>query len=158
MKTMKPVVRIIVMCACMLVIAQFSCAQEAYTLGVMTPKGIDVAKTEWHVKAVKSGAADAGFARTGFLEWLEEQGDVTVSDFTVIEPERDDYPYPHNGSIVLYSMFGAAQGTDAALARDVAAALKAMPDDSPAAKAANIYGWEDPADLALVREVLKNVQ
>ena len=110
------------------------------------------------VKAVKSGAADAGFVRTGFLEWLEEQGEINVSDFTVIEPERDDYPYPHNGPIVPYSMFGAAQGTDDAPARDVAAALKAMPYDSPAAKAANIYGWEDPADLALVREVLKSIQ
>lgn len=110
------------------------------------------------VKAVKSGAADVGFTRTGFLEWLEERGEAKVSDFKVIAPETDDYPYQHNGPIFPYWVFGAAKDTGAALANEVAAALKAIPDDSPAAKAANIYGWEDPADLAPVRDVLKSVQ
>jgi ABC-type phosphate/phosphonate transport system substrate-binding protein len=110
------------------------------------------------VNAVKSGAADVGFVRTGFLEWLEEQGQAKASDFKVIEPETDDYPYPHNGPILPYWMFGAAKDTDAALADDVATALKAMPHDSPAAKAANIYGYEDPADLAPVRDMLQSIQ
>jgi ABC-type phosphate/phosphonate transport system substrate-binding protein len=110
------------------------------------------------VKAVKSGAADVGFVRTGFLEWLEEQGEVKVSDFKVIEPETDDYPYRHNGQILPFWVFGAAKGTDATLADEVAAALKALPNESPAAKAANIYGWEDPVDLAPVKEILKNFQ
>jgi len=115
-------------------------------------------KLQLIVKAVKSGTADVGFARTGFLEWFERQGECKVSDFKVIEPELDEYPYQHNGPIFPSLVFGAAKETDAALARDVASALKAMSDGSSAAKTANIYGWEDPADLALVREIIKIVQ
>ena len=44
---MKKLAKITVLCVCMVVVAQFSLAQEAYTLGVIAPKGIDVAKTEW---------------------------------------------------------------------------------------------------------------
>ena len=110
------------------------------------------------VKAVKSGAVEVGLVRTGYLEWLEEQGEVKLSDFKVIEPETDDYPYRHNGPILPFWVFGAAKDTDAALADEVAAALKAMPDDSPAAKVAGIYGWEDPADLTLVKDVLQSLQ
>ena len=108
------------------------------------------------VKAVRSGAADVGFIRTGHLEWLEKKGTISVSDFKVIEPESDDFPYRHNGPILPYWIFGAAKSTDAALAKEVAAALKEMKSDSAAAEAANIYGWEDPADLSRVEEVLKS--
>jgi len=129
--------------------------------GLAAGKDFDVTftgKLPLTVKAVKSGAVDAGFVRTGFLEWFERQGECKVSDFKVIEPELDEYPYQHNGPILPSFMFGAAKEIDAALARDVAAALKAMPDEGPAAKSANIYGWEDPANLALVREIVKTIQ
>ena len=108
------------------------------------------------VKAVRSGTADAGFIRTGHLEWLEKKGMIKVSDFKVIEPESDDFPYKHNGPILPHWVFGAAKNTDAAFANEVAAALKEIKSDSAEAETGNIYGWEEPADLSSVEEVLKN--
>lgn len=107
------------------------------------------------VKAVKSGATDAGFAGMEILQWFEKQAEFNVSDFKIIEFESEDSSHQHTFPSWI---FGAAQNTDDALAKDIAAALKEISDDSPAAKAAQIYGWEDPADLAPVKELLQNVQ
>lgn len=110
------------------------------------------------VKAVKSGAVDAGFAGANVLQWLETETEFSASDFKVIEPEADDFPYQHTGPILPFWVFGAAKDIDEALAQEVAAALKAISSDSPAATAANIYGWEDLPDLTLVQEVLQSIK
>jgi ABC-type phosphate/phosphonate transport system substrate-binding protein len=110
------------------------------------------------VKAVKSGAVDAGFAGANAIQWLKKNTDFSPSDFKVIEPEADDFPYQHTGPVLPFWVFGPAHNIDEALAKEVVAALKAMPADSPAAAAANIYGWEDLPDLTLVQEVLQGIQ
>jgi ABC-type phosphate/phosphonate transport system substrate-binding protein len=110
------------------------------------------------LKAVKSGAVDAGFAGANVMQWLEKNTDFSPSDFKVIEPEADDFPYQHTGPVLPFWVFGAAKDVDEALTQNVATALKAISRDNPAATAANIYGWEDLPDLALVQEVLQSIK
>jgi ABC-type phosphate/phosphonate transport system substrate-binding protein len=107
------------------------------------------------VKAVKSGATDAGFAGPDILQWLEEQAEFDASDFKTITFESEG---SSQQQMFPSWVFGAAQNTDDAFAKDVAAALKEISDDSPAAKAAKMYGWEDPADLTPVKKLLQIVQ
>ena len=236
----KKLAKIIVLCVCMLAIAQITFAQEAHTLGVIAPKGADATREEWQptveylakqtgqtfrlvplqlksfkpavadnnninawsdvrgkkvaalqknalmgyqfqvymlkkrgieagedfevffagtrqrvVKAVESGSADAGFAGAELLRWLEKYAEFTASNFKIIAFESEDssrqYTFPS-------WIFGAAHNTDDAFAQDVAAALKQIAHDSAAAQAAYMYGWEDPADLAPVKEILKSLQ
>ena len=106
------------------------------------------------VKAVESGSADAGFVRTGFLQWFAKKGKIDLAQFKVIEPEQDDFPIQHNGPILPFWVFGASKGTDAALGKEIAAALMEIEPSSPEAKAVNVYGWEAPADLTPIGNVV----
>jgi ABC-type phosphate/phosphonate transport system substrate-binding protein len=107
------------------------------------------------VKSVKSGAADAGFAGAELSQWFKDQAEFNASDFKIIKFESEGSSRQH---MFPSWVFGAAQHTDDALAKDIAAVLKEITDDSPVAKAANIYGWEDPADLTPVKKLLQSVQ
>lgn len=107
------------------------------------------------VKSVKNGAADAGFAGAELLQWLKANAEFNASDFKIIELESEGSSRQHTFPSWV---FGAAQHTDDALAKDVAAALKEITDDSLVTKTAKIYGWEDPADLTPVKELLQSVQ
>ena len=115
-------------------------------------------KPQLALKAVKNGVADAGFIGIIMLRLFEKEGLITGADFRILEPEADDFPYPHTGPILPDMFVGAAKTIDPAFAEDVAAALKEITRDSPAAQAVNIYGWEDPADLSLVQDVLNMFQ
>ncbi len=125
--------------------------------GLILGKDFDVSftgKARLVIKALKSRSADAGFIATPFFISLGEGERI---NFKVIEPESDDFPLPHNGPVFPDKVFSALMNTDAALADEVAAALKEMKSDSAPAEAANIYGWEEPADLSPVAEFLKSV-
>jgi two-component system sensor histidine kinase TtrS len=106
------------------------------------------------VLAVKNGAADAGTVRSDTLECMQDEGKIQMSDFRVIHPVKDDFPFVH--STVLYPEWpmAATAKTDEALRQKLADALIAMPADLPAAK---IAGWTKPADYASVDDVVKTL-
>lgn len=106
------------------------------------------------VLAVLNGVADAGTVRSDTLERMQEEGKIKMEDFRIINQIHDDFPFVHSTQLYPeWPMVALAHvGEDAAT--KVAEALKAMPADSPAAKAGKIFGWKEAGDYASVRECL----
>ncbi|MDM8546412.1 phosphate/phosphite/phosphonate ABC transporter substrate-binding protein [Candidatus Venteria ishoeyi] len=105
-------------------------------------------------QAVKYGKADVGFVRTGFLQWFAKKEKTDISEFMVIKPEQDDFPFQHNGPILPFWIFGATKGTDPALNKEIATALMELKPSAFPVTAANVYGWEEPADLSPVGDII----
>jgi ABC-type phosphate/phosphonate transport system substrate-binding protein len=135
-----------------------------YQVYMLKEKGIEVEKDfevsfagtlPRVVKAVKSGGADAGFAGAELNQWFKDNAEFNASDFKIIDFESGGSSHQQ---MFPSWVFGAAQHADDALAKNVVAALKEITEDSFEAKAANIYGWEDPADLTPVKKLLQSVK
>ncbi len=110
------------------------------------------------VLAVKNGVVDAGTVRSDTLERMEAEGKIKLSDFKIIHQEKDNFPFVHSTRLYPEWPMAALEGTSPALVTKMAAALKSMSADSPAAKAAKIVGWADAADYTPVRECLKTIK
>ncbi|SMC21607.1 phosphate/phosphite/phosphonate ABC transporter binding protein [Desulfacinum hydrothermale DSM 13146] len=109
------------------------------------------------VLAVKNGAADVGTVRSDTLERMQDEGKISMDEFRILHKVEDDFPFVHSTRLYPEWPLAALEKTDPALADKVAAALKAMPADSQAAKRAKIVGWTEPADYTPVEECLKAI-
>jgi two-component system sensor histidine kinase TtrS len=109
------------------------------------------------VLAVNNGTVDAGTVRSDTLERMQQEGKISMADFRIIHQVNDDFPFVH--STVLYPEWpmAALKQVDDAVSAKVAAALKAMPADSEAAKRAKILGWTSPADYTSVADCLRAI-
>ncbi len=111
------------------------------------------------VKAVRSRLVHAGTVRTGTLEEMAGQGEVTMEDFIILE--RKEYPgFPFAVSTALYPEWILARtvSTDIELADNVATALKYLTKGAKAAAAAQYTGWADPGDYSSVEELQKQLK
>ncbi|MFZ5776404.1 MAG: phosphate/phosphite/phosphonate ABC transporter substrate-binding protein [Thermodesulfobacteriota bacterium] len=132
---------------------------------VLKDNGIDLEKDfatlaegEKHdnvVLAVQNGTMDAGTVRSDTLERMQAEGKIKMSDFKIINQAKDDFPFVHSTPLYPEWPMAAAGHVKPEVAAKVGEALKAMPKDSPAAKAAQIAGWAAPANYAPVRDLLK---
>jgi phosphate/phosphite/phosphonate ABC transporter binding protein len=109
------------------------------------------------VLAVQNGACDVGSVRSDTMERMADEGKINMADFRVINQIDDGFPFVHSTQLYPEWPLAACAHTDKAVAAKLAGALKAMTKDSPAAQAAKIVGWEDPADYAPVRECLTTI-
>lgn len=109
------------------------------------------------VLAVLNGAMDAGTVRTDTLERMQAEGKIRLSDFKIINQVKDDFPFVHSTPLYPEWPLAATAHVKPAVAAKLAAALKALPKDAQAAKAANIVGWSPPANYASVRDLLKKL-
>ncbi|MGV1099828.1 phosphate/phosphite/phosphonate ABC transporter substrate-binding protein [Thiovibrio sp. JS02] len=109
------------------------------------------------VLAVLNGAMDAGTVRSDTLERMEAEGKIKMGDFKIINQVKDDFPFVHSTPLYPEWPMAAVAHVKPELAAKVGEALKAMPADSPAAKAAKVVGWASPADYAIVRDLLKKI-
>ncbi len=108
------------------------------------------------VLAIQNGAADAGTVRTDTLERMAAAGIIDMGDFRIIRKQAHA-GFPFVCSTALYPEWPLAKTkkTPDNAARTVAAALKKMPADSPAAKAAKVVGWTDALDYGPVEALQK---
>ncbi len=111
------------------------------------------------VKEVLEGRADAGLVRTGVLEAMQREGKADLKQFQIINaapPGR----FPFHLSTRLYPEWpvAAMPGADQAVARRVAAALLALPHDSPTARALRIQGFAIPGDYHPVDDLLRELR
>jgi PAS domain S-box-containing protein len=96
------------------------------------------------VYAVLDGRADGGTVRTDILERMAAEGKIHPDDFVVLNEKagRDqDFPFALSTRLYPEWPFAALKHTSRNLAEEVAIALMAMPEDSPAAQASSSAGW-----------------
>ncbi|MEZ5447729.1 MAG: PhnD/SsuA/transferrin family substrate-binding protein [Thiolinea sp.] len=108
------------------------------------------------VTRVLSGKVSAGTVRTGILEQLAAKGELDLQELRILAP-RQTTGFPLLHSTQLYPEWPFAQLPHAppALAKAVAIALLQMPENSPAALAAEGSGWTIPLDYTTVHELLR---
>jgi two-component system sensor histidine kinase TtrS len=110
------------------------------------------------VLAVQNGTADVGTVRSDTLERMQEEGKIKMSDFRIIHQIKDNFPFVHSTRLYPEWPMAAMINIPAGLAGKVAAALKKMPEDSTAAKMAQIVGWTEPLNYAPVAECLNEIK
>ena len=110
------------------------------------------------VLAVKNGMVDVGTVRSDTLERMHNEGKINMADFRIIHEVKDDFPFVRSTRLYPEWPMAALSNTPAELADKVAAALKDLAADSPAAKAAKIIGWKDAADYGPVRDCLSAIR
>jgi diguanylate cyclase (GGDEF)-like protein/PAS domain S-box-containing protein len=105
------------------------------------------------VLRVLKGDADAGLVRSSILESMAIAGQIRLEDLRVIA-SRQELGFPYRLSTRLYPEWPIARvkGTSDAVARAVVRALLSMPTNDPAARAAEIDGWDAPASYYIVDE------
>lgn len=108
------------------------------------------------IMAVKSGAVDAAFARTGLLEDMAKDGKIKLDEFEIVNAQKEPN-FPDALSTALYpewcvtGMSHVPAQTEEAVKR----ALLKVTADSAAARAAEIKGFVTPIPLDSIKEVLK---
>jgi len=111
---------------------------------------------------VNSGQADVGFVRTGILEKMLAEGQVSSDEFKVIR----EYPKSIVKEMTIlhstrsypeWSCIALGQVPDS-LAIKMSVMLYQLPADSLAARAAGIAGWTVPLDYHSVNDCLKELR
>ena len=111
------------------------------------------------VYAVQRGEVDAGTVRTGILESMAQEGRINLSEFKVLNQQmHDDFPLLHSTRLYPEWVFAKVEHTSDKLAEHVGAALIEMPQNSAAAKAANIAGFAIPLNYQPVHELMKELR
>jgi PAS domain S-box-containing protein len=108
------------------------------------------------VYAVRNRTVDAATVRTGVLERLAREGKVELKEFRVLHQHDTPLEFPFVASSELYPErpFARSRKAPDQLAQRVASALKAMPANHPAARAAGNAGWTTAGDYQPVAELL----
>ena len=108
------------------------------------------------VNAVRDGKVDVGTVRTGMLEELARKGALRLDDYRVLGARHED-GFDLLLSTRLYPEWALAtlRHTPEALAHEVASALLRLPDDHPAAQAAQSRGWTVPLDYGSIHDTFK---
>jgi two-component system sensor histidine kinase TtrS len=110
------------------------------------------------VRAVRNGEVDAGTVRTDILERMAAAGEVSLSDFRIINPQQSaEFPFSHSTSLYPEWPFSKVAHTHDDLAEQVAIALLRMPADHQAAIAGKYAGWSIPLDYQPVHDLFREL-
>lgn len=135
-------------------------AMELLDHGMRIPEDIRLLETDMPqdrvVRAVLDGRADAGFVRTGVLEDMASEGKVDLARLKVLA-RKQATGFPLLLSTRLYPewSFAAMRDVDEDVARQVAAALLALPHEGDLARKLDIHGFTIPTGYESVRATLE---
>ncbi len=107
------------------------------------------------VFAIQNEVAEAGTVRTDTLERMVAGGAIAMEDFKIINKQSSDFPFVYSTTLYPEWPLAKTAATSDALAQEIAAALKAVKKDDPAAKKAKIIGWTDALDYGPVEDLQK---
>jgi len=111
------------------------------------------------VFAVLDGDVDAGCVRTDTLERMANRGEVSMSDFKVLEPRNThEMDFVHDTRLYPEWPIAKMPGTPDTLARQVATALINMQAKNHAAVAGKYVGWIKPLNYEPVDELLQELR
>ncbi|WP_163335651.1 phosphate/phosphite/phosphonate ABC transporter substrate-binding protein [Desulfopila sp. IMCC35008] len=95
--------------------------------------------------------ADAGTVRTSVLEQMEQEGQIRLADFKIINPlSTRGFPYIHSTALYPEWPFSSLSHVDDELVEKVTVALLSLKKDNPAAIAGNYDRWVPPLDYQSV--------
>jgi twitching motility protein PilJ len=107
------------------------------------------------VFAIQNEVAQAGTVRTDTLERMVASGAIVMEDFKIINKQSSDFPFVYSTTLYPEWPLAKTAATPDALAQEIAAALKAIKKEDPAAKKAKIIGWTDALDYGPVEDLQK---
>jgi PAS domain S-box-containing protein len=111
------------------------------------------------VRAVESGAVDAGIVRTDILELMSRDGSVALDQFKVInQQQHEDFPALHSTRLYPEWPFSKVRHTSEQLAHKVAVALLSMPTDHSAAQTGHYAGWTIPLEYQPVHALFEELR
>jgi PAS domain S-box-containing protein len=138
-------------------------AYELRQAGVRLPQDARLTDTgmphDSVVNAVLAGRADIGFVRTGVLEGMAREGKLDMQQIKVLN--RQNLPdFPVQASTRLYPEwpFAHLPHIDEDLARQVAAALFLLRENTAVTRAMGIHGFTVPADYTPVEDLLRELR
>lgn len=107
------------------------------------------------VKAVLNQQADVGFVRTGVLESMIKEGQLSWDDIKIIHPiTTSRFPQIHSTELYPEWPLAATQHQDANLNKQISVALLNLTPDHPAAVAASIYGFSPAGNYHSIEAVM----
>ena len=115
--------------------------------------------------AVREGLVDVGTVRTDILERMQEEGQIKLSEFRIINQHSHeggiaghaDFPMIHSTALYPEWPFSKVQHTSNLLASRVSIALAEMPEEHAAALSGNYAGWTIPLDYQPVHDLLQEL-
>ena len=106
------------------------------------------------ILAVQNETVDAGTVRTDTLERMASAEMIDLDEFKIIHQKKySDFPFKCSTSLYPEWPLAKTVQTSDQLAEQVAAALKGLKAEHPAAKTAKIVGWMDPLDYTPVESL-----
>jgi PAS domain S-box-containing protein len=134
-------------------------AYELLQAGIKMPGDVRLEVVGSHDRVIDTllnGEADAGFVRTGIIEELTRSGRLDPSRLRVINQQSlGRFPYLTSTRLYPEWAFVALPHVDDRKTRKIAAALLALDNDHPAARAAGIAGFAPPADYLPVENLAR---
>ncbi|WP_346288470.1 PhnD/SsuA/transferrin family substrate-binding protein [Zoogloea sp.] len=111
------------------------------------------------IEHLLAGQADAAFVRTGVIEAMQREGRLDMRRLKIINPHRPD-GFPFALSTPLYPEWpvAAMPWADEDLARQVAAAILALPHGGEVARAAGLHGFTVPGDYRPVDSLMRQLR
>lgn len=139
---------------------------QAYALlqaGIRLPEDARIVETgqpqDLAIDAVVRGDADVAFVRTGLVESLRAEGKIMPDALKVIAPQHNPgFPLLHSTALYPEWALAAMSGVNQDLARQLAAAMLAMPHRGETAKAVGITGFTIPRDYHPMEDMLRKLR
>lgn len=110
------------------------------------------------IYAVRDKKAQAGVVRTDMLERLADKGEITLTEFRILnQQDTPNFPFFHSSALYPEWPFATMPHTQKRLAEQVKQALLKINPSDPAAKTGKYMGWSPALDYAPVRKLLKSL-
>jgi two-component system sensor histidine kinase TtrS len=110
------------------------------------------------LRSVAQGAVDACFVRTGVLETMAEQGEVSLNAFSIVDARSaPGFELAHSTELYPSWYVLASNKVDTATRERLRGALFAITRDDPAAASSNTCGFVEPRDMGPTREAIQRV-
>jgi ABC-type phosphate/phosphonate transport system substrate-binding protein len=110
------------------------------------------------VLAVKAGAFDAGFVKSGLLEAMVKEGKISLSDFDIVDQKSDSLKAVHTTTLYPSWYVSAPSNADAVTSGKIKSALLKLDANNDASKKAKIVGFVEPLDLSGLKDTLKSLK
>jgi len=138
-------------------------AYELSLAGISPPQGSKLVATglpqDKVIDAVLSGRADVGFARTGLLESMAQNGALDMRQIKVLNSQKTpEYPFQISTRLYPEWPFTAMPHVDGKLAKHVSAALFLLGEKSAVTRAMGLYAFAVPVDYSPVEDLLRELR